>query len=110
MDTAVRGSARACAHLRETRARIQKGKDPVRTRSRKGAIGGTVALVAANVAALIAPAGPAGAVNFSNVCVQNLAPGGTPLSTDLTGTAPASTTPGGSVALSNLSMTRVPAR
>lgn len=77
----------------------------MRTRSRKGAIGGAVALAAASVAAFISPAGPAGAVNFSNVCVQNLAPGGTPLSTDLTGTAPASTTPGGSVALSNLSMT-----
>ena len=71
---------------------------------RKGAIGGVVALAAASAAALISPVSPAGAVNFSNVCVQNLAPGGTPLSTDLTGTAPATTTPGGSVTLSNLTM------
>src|SRR5262245_6484227 len=83
-----------------------EGRDPVRTSlRRKGAIGGVVALAAASAAAFISPVSPAGAITFNNACTQNLAAGGTQLSTDLTGTVPATTSPGGTVTVSNLTMT-----
>lgn len=70
---------------------------------RKGAIGAVLALVLASAGVLLA-ASPAGAVVFQNGCSNSLTPTNTQLETTVTGTAPPSVTPGGSVTLSSINL------
>ncbi|HET6952200.1 MAG TPA: Ig-like domain-containing protein [Acidimicrobiales bacterium] len=70
---------------------------------RRGAIGGVIGLVTAGAMVLL-PASPAAAVAQTNACTNTATPNATQLDTDLTGTAPASVSPGASFTLSGLNL------
>lgn len=75
------------------------------TTRRRGAIIAVLGLIFATVAALLLPVSPAGAVVQSNACTNNATPDATQLDVDVSGTAPASVSPGESFLLSDLSLT-----
>ncbi|HEX6237763.1 MAG TPA: Ig-like domain-containing protein [Acidimicrobiales bacterium] len=72
---------------------------------RRGAVVGVLALLAAAFAAVLMPAAPAGALVQTNACTNSATPDATQLDVDLSGTAPASVSPGDSFLLSGISIT-----